>query len=70
MPEAILSIETKRTVRANYYILKLTTRLYDARTPEAERRDLSMRVAMLRAQLGHPDIDTLASASEEEEEGS
>lgn len=47
----------------------LCERLYDARTPEAERRDLSMRVAMLREMLG-ANLDDMMAASEEEEIGS
>lgn len=50
-------------------LARMTRRLYDARTPEKTRRDLSMRVAMIRAELGC-NLDDMMAASEEEEVGS
>lgn len=47
----------------------MCARLYSATTSERERRDLSMKVAMLRAELG-TNLDTMIAASEEEEVGS
>jgi hypothetical protein len=58
----------KRAAELRNELAALTARLYDARTPARERRDLSMEVAVLRAQLGALDIDTLAAESGEEEE--
>jgi hypothetical protein len=47
---------------------KLCDRLFDARTPERVRRDLSMTVSVLRARLGGLDIEKLSAASVEEGE--
>ena len=52
---------------------KLCSRLYDASTPEAERRDLSMEVAVLRQRLAGCKgdlLDRMTRASAEEEDGS
>lgn len=46
-----------------------TRKLYDAKTSENERRDLSMRVAIIRQKLG-VSLDNMMNASEEEESGS
>jgi len=42
---------------------RLCDRLYDARTSERVRRDLSMTISVLRARIGSLDIERLAAAS-------
>ena len=43
------------------------SRLYDSRTSERVRRDLSLTVSVLRARLGSMDIEKMAAASLETE---
>lgn len=43
---------------------RMTRRLYDARTPESVRRDLSLEVSCLRAELGGMTVEALTVASD------
>lgn len=49
---------------------KLTKKLYDAKTPRAQRRDLSLEVSFLRTRLmgTHDPLDALTRASANDEE--
>jgi len=59
------ALQARRRAKAQ----RLAARLYSSSTSEAERRDLSMQVAIIRQQLGF-DLDACMNASEEEEEES